>query len=583
LLSQEERRLAEAERDLLRQAVGIVQELGMLPDDAAALTGILAALDEMFLLVVVGEYNAGKSTLINCLLGERALEVGDLPTTREVHLLKHGDVRAAHEAEESLIHHRLPAPILRDLSIVDTPGTNSMQRREQELTERFVPRADLVLFLTSMLRPYTASEHDFLTRIRRWGKKVLIAVNHADLAREPGQVERVRGYVREQARRGLEEEPRIFVISAALALEAMERGGDDPNAGPPGGGEYEQLEAYLRSTLAGRERVLLKLRSPLQTLHTTLVRQQEALAEQLRLAEGDHTAMNGILADVEAYEGRMSGEVSRYQSSIENVLLNLERRGHRFFDDLVRLGNLLRLRDTDVVENRFRNEVVADTAARIEEEVNALVDWLVRENLAAWDRAGAALHRRREALLESAERTRFVPRETVYDRERVFKNLAEPVHRHLESFDARREADRVVASVNEAIAKTFGVEALVVGVGAVLTAALTSLTIDVTGAVGGTILILSGLLILPHRRARLKRELSTKMETVREELAQAIDRSFRQEVRHYAARLRETFAPERDAAAARVASLTETRDRLEALEKRRAGLLEQIDALAPAG
>ncbi len=540
----------------------------------------MTALDEMFLLVVVGEYNAGKSTLINCLLGERVLEVGDLPTTREVHLLKHGDVRAAHVAEESLVHHKLPAAILRDLSIVDTPGTNSMQRREQELTERFVPRADLILFLTSLLRPYAASEHDFLSRIRRWGKKVLIVINHADLAREPGQVERVRGYVRDQARRGLEEEPPIFVISAVQALETMERraGGDAPSA--PETHEYGRLEAHLRSTLTGRERITLKLRSPLETLRTILVRQQEALAEQLRLAEGDRAAMDTILADVDAYEGRMSGEVSRYQSSIENSLLNLERRGHRFFDDLVRLGNLLRLRDTDVVENRFRNEVVADTSARVEEEVHALVDWLVRENLAAWDRAGAALQRGREALRESAERTRFVPRESIYDRERVFKNLAEPVHRHLESFDARREADRVVSAVNAAIAKTFGMEALVVGVGAVVTAALTSLTLDVTGAVGGTILVISGLLLLPHRRARLKRELTTKVETVRAELAQAIDRSFRQEVHRYATRLRETFVPERDADASRVAALTEARDRLTALEARRASLFADIDALA---
>ena len=47
---------------------------------------------------------------------------------------------------------------LRDISIVDTPGTNSIERMEEEITRGFVPRADLVLFVTSLLQPLTASE-----------------------------------------------------------------------------------------------------------------------------------------------------------------------------------------------------------------------------------------------------------------------------------------------------------------------------------------------------------------------------------------------------------------------------------------
>ena len=541
----------------------------MLPEDREALAGVETAIDEMFLLVIVGEYNAGKSTLINALLGEPALEVGDLPTTREVHLLRHGDVRSSIQAEPGLLHHSLPADLLRDLCIVDTPGTNSMQRREQQLAERFVPRADLVLFLTTLLRPYTASEHDFLTYIRDWGKKILFVVNHADVARDPDQIERVRGYVAEQARQGLGEDPQVFVVSAREALEG----------GPLGeGNEWPALENHLRETLSDAERVRLKLTSPLETLRTVLVRQREALAERRRLVDGDRAAMDRILADADDYEHRMGAELSRYQSSIENILLQVERRGHRFLDDLVRLSNLLRLRDTDVVENRFRNEVVADTAARVEEEVNALIDWLVRENLAIWDRARQVLEERQAALREAAERTRFVPREAVSNREEIFRNLAGPVKRQLESFDARAEADRVVSAVNHAIARTLGVEALVVGLGAVLTAAFTSLTIDVTGTIAGTLLVIAGLFLLPQRRARLKRELSTKIETLRVELADTIERCFRDEVRRYAGQLRDAFRPERDAAAARADGLAEADERLAGIERRRAELVEAVEA-----
>src|SRR5712675_1987611 len=47
-------------------------------------------LDELFLLVVVGEFNSGKSAFINALLGLRVLEEGVTPTTTRIGLLKYG-------------------------------------------------------------------------------------------------------------------------------------------------------------------------------------------------------------------------------------------------------------------------------------------------------------------------------------------------------------------------------------------------------------------------------------------------------------------------------------------------------------
>ena len=561
--------MAEEER-LLRDAQAIVDELAMLPEDSAALAGIVRSLDELLLLVVVGEYNAGKSTLINCLLGEALLEAGDLPTTREVHILKHGEPRSTRQLEPGLLQHQLPADLLRDLTVVDTPGTNSMQRREEELTQGFVPRADLVLFLTTFLRPYTASEHEFLRKIRRWGKKVFFAVNFVDVATDADSVERVRAYVRDQATSELGEAPDVFVLSAKEALRGPAHVSER--------NEYPAFEAHLKKTLGDRGRIRLKLRSPLDTLRTILARQGEALGERVRLVEGDRVAMDRILADVDEYERRMQGELTRYQAQVDNVVLQMERRGHRFLDEMVRLSNVFRLRDADVVENRFRHEVVADAPRRIEEEVGSLIDWLVRENLGAWDRAQVALEERRRALHASARETRFTSRSYVYNREEIFSNLAGPVKRHLETFDAREEADRIVGSVNHAIARTFGTEALVVGVGAMLTAAFTSLTIDVTGTVGGTILLIAGAFLLPRRKARLKRELTARVETLREELAASIERCFREEVRRYAEQLRSVFQPERDAARALVASLRETESRLAAVEERRVALLDRIDA-----
>ena len=572
LLTSDERALVHEQRALFDAARELLADLDLVPGDREAVEAMRRRLDELFLIMVVGEFNAGKSTFLNAVLGTDALETGELPTTRSVHLLRHGAVESVRESEPRLLVHELPVEMLQDLNIVDTPGTNSMQREEQALTEGFVPRADFVFFVTSLLRPYAASEHDFLELILSWGKRVVFIVNQVDFAAGPDHAARVKRYVRQQAKEGLGQEPPLFAVSAREVVRVRASGEPLSELN-----EWTAFAAYFQSTLRDRDRVRLKLTGPLRSLTPVLARQADALAERLRLVHGDHSALAAILGEVDAYETRMGADVSRYQSQITNVLWQIERRGQRFFDELVRVSNVLRLRDRDVVENRFRKEVVADAPQHIEEEVQALIDWLVRQNLAMWEKADAMLRQRREALRDAAGRARFVSPQYVYNREEIFTRLAQPVRRRLDRFDAQQEADEIVAAVNAALARTFGVQAVVIGLGAVLTAAFTTLGLDVTGTVGMTLLVASGLFILPQRRARLKRELAGKVETLRAELEQTLAARFREQLRDYVEHLRETFAPELESARAQAARLRSAGESLKERQAECAALLARID------
>lgn len=82
---------------------------------------------------------------------------------------------------DGLFVRRLPAALLREMNIVDTPGTNVILERQQRLTEEYVPRADLVLFVLSADRPLSESELAFLKYIRQWRKKVVFVVNKVRL------------------------------------------------------------------------------------------------------------------------------------------------------------------------------------------------------------------------------------------------------------------------------------------------------------------------------------------------------------------------------------------------------------------
>jgi len=135
-------------------------------EDQGTLQRSARQLDELFLLVVAGEFNAGKSAFINALLGDKVLEEGVTPTTTRVHLIQHGPQVTRETLESALDRITAPLELLKDINIVDTPGTNAIQREHEAITRQFLPRSDMVLFITSADRPFTESERAFLQGIR---------------------------------------------------------------------------------------------------------------------------------------------------------------------------------------------------------------------------------------------------------------------------------------------------------------------------------------------------------------------------------------------------------------------------------
>ena len=106
ILTKKQRELLARERDLLSQLQVSLVEYGVNKDDQEALAESIRQLDDFFLLVVVGEFNAGKSAFINALLGEKLLQEGVTPTTTKVTMLRHGEKReqiAVSENVDSLI------------------------------------------------------------------------------------------------------------------------------------------------------------------------------------------------------------------------------------------------------------------------------------------------------------------------------------------------------------------------------------------------------------------------------------------------------------------------------------------------
>ncbi len=191
--------LALAEFDLPREALDSLQKA-------------ILQLDELFLIVVAGEFNAGKSALINALLGQKVLAEGTTPTTSRVTLVKWGEQAAEQVVDESFAIYTYPLPLLKELNIVDTPGTNAIIRHHERLTDEFVPRSDLVLFITSADHPLTESERQFLERILTWGKKVVFVLNKVDIFEDDSALQEVRDFILKHTTRILGDQPQLYIL-----------------------------------------------------------------------------------------------------------------------------------------------------------------------------------------------------------------------------------------------------------------------------------------------------------------------------------------------------------------------------------
>ena len=573
LLRPDDQQLVSDERAVLGALRDLLVRLDAPAASLDALTRSIQQLDELFLVVVVGEFNAGKSAFINALLGATVLDEGVTPTTAQVTLLQYGATVTRHERAPHL--HAITAPVefLREIAIVDTPGTNAVIREHEAITADFVPRSDLVLFVTSADRPFTESERQFLTMIRDWGKKIVVVINKADLLDTDTDLQQVLSFVREHARAALGDEPDTFAVSARLAIRAKQ--------GQPAlwaASRFEVLERYIHERLDQRERLRLKLANPVGIGNTLAARYAEITAGRLTLLQEDVRVLEDVDRQHAVFREDMERQFELRMGEIDHVLLQMEQRGHVFFDEMLRIGRVVDLFNKARVQDGFVREVVADAPVQIERKVSELIDWMVSADLQQWQQVNTHLAERRRQY-----RDRIVgdPELATFhvERGRLLDSVGREAQRVVDAFDRQHEAAALADGARNAVAATAAAGAGALGLGTLVTVAASTAAADITGILLAGVIATVGLFIVPARRRKAKEDLRRKVQDLRESLSGALRTQFRQEVQRSTARLEEGIAPYSRFVRAEQQSLGAVRDSLEDLRSRLTLIKSRIEAL----
>jgi small GTP-binding protein len=552
----------------LREALG---DAGAAGEARTALVDSLRQLDDLFLLVVAGEFNAGKSAFINALLGQTIQEEGVTPTTSQIFLLKFGETVQQMPGTQGVWVKQAPVSLLQKISIVDTPGTNAVLREHEALTAEFIPRSDLVLFITSAERPFSESERAFLQQIRDWGKKIVLVVNKVDILTDEQQRAQVMEFVSQAANKLVGEISALFPVSAKLAQQAK---AGKPQLWQASG--FEALESFVHDVLDDDGRFRLKLLNPLG-VGLRLVRQQVTAVEaDLDSLQADRQLLSDIERQMVYYNEDMQRNFQARMGEMNNVLLGMENRGDQFFDEMIRFGRIPDLMRSKKVEAAFEAEVIGDTPRQIEGLVDEMIDWLVTQDLRQWTAVAEHMAQRKESY-DNRVVGQAGPKEgsLAYDRKRLIDSIGQATERAVETYNREKEAELIAEAARTAVVNT-GLAGLGVGLGVAIAAAAHVVWLDVTGILAGVTAAALGLVILPARRRSAKRELEEKLDTMRQDLVNGLTDQFDREMRRGAQRIEDTIAPFARFVRAETDRLTDLQERMVALEAHILGLQAEL-------
>lgn len=348
--------------------------------------------DQPLLVAVMGEFNTGKSTFVNALIGEEIAPMGITPTTATINVLKYGAERGARviwsdDREEllpwedvgaflrSLDHERAravrlvellePAEALLRVNVVDTPGLNSIVAEHEQTAREFLEQADAVIWLFSADQAGKETEELALELLQRQRLKTVAVINKVDRLDE-AEIERVLAHLRESFSELFEA---VLPVSAKRALAARVANDDDALEKS----RFPALRGFLEERIFSRSR-RIKREAALRKLDELLSNASQLIENDLAPRQRGRARLADLRGELDvAFAGdeRFDLERKQLRQSLELVF----RRGAEEVLDFVRPRRWrLGTHQAEQADRDFLLEVLLDGLRQVASESRRRVE-----------------------------------------------------------------------------------------------------------------------------------------------------------------------------------------------------------------
>lgn len=289
---------------------------------AATVSDLRSRIKEPFMFVIVGEVKAGKSSFINALLetGEEICKVAPQPMTDTIQQIVYGEKEETIVINEHLKRIFQPIDILKEIAIVDTPGTNAIIDHHQEITESFIPASDLIVFVFEAKNPYRQSSWDFFDYINdEWRKKIIFVLQQKDLLSDSDLQVNIKGVKDYAIKKGISD-PNIFAVSAKDDLE-----GKTDISG------FDTVRTFIKENITGGKAPILKLQNNIATSQNINTRIFNGLETRKRQYKADVLFRKDIQHTLDEQEVKTNKQVDVL---VENLIAAYDRNTGKTADEL---------------------------------------------------------------------------------------------------------------------------------------------------------------------------------------------------------------------------------------------------------
>jgi len=538
-------------REILSQLHGNVKKHSN-PELEEKLISAIDNLESLFLVVFVGEFSTGKSTIINAIIGEKTLDEGITPTTDKISIIKYGEEKGV-ELKDGIATFTVNQKNLENLYIVDTPGTNVTIEQHEQITQNFIPRADIIFFTIGAERAVTGSESEYIKFLKDdWKKKIVFLLNKIDIASDDEEYNELIQHSSSELQRIFSIEPHIIPISAKRELDKSE----SLNSG------FDVLRKYLFETLSEDEKIRIKLNYSLD-LSLKLAEETEiSIEDNLLKINKDIQKLNDFESRIEGMKEDLIENSGQFTERIRSRLLEFKNRGIEFIDNLIRFENILKLIRKEKIAKEFEQKVSLQTVKEIEKDLDDMVAWIESSSKNIID-SSIRFYR------DSVE-TENANISTPFLQHRM--KLIDTVRSELESkkaqIDPKLLGSNLVDTARNAVASVLGVQVGSLALGATVVSAFSSFIVDITGILATLAIMATAFAILPKKRSNAMKEFSAKVDNLSTELITSIKSQFTRDMDNVKLQIVNSMSPLRNFYKAEEQKLVDSKEQILFIKKK---------------